>query len=100
MKDSWRVIEDDCVMEGEVYEILNRNKVWNVTQRGDFCNVGAALLHQTQVQRFACAVQLPEDFHPSILLLRHHRLILGTVGERPENFQSSPEMVKAVCVPL
>jgi len=74
---SWRIVEE----EGEVYEILNQNKVQNVPQCVDLCDVGDALFHQTQVQIFARAVWLPEDFRPSNSLLRHHRLILDAVGE-------------------
>ena len=83
-------MECDCMMEGEVYAILNWDLVRNIPQRVDFCDVGDALFHQTrQVQRFARAVWLLEDFRPSISLLRHHRLVLDTVGERLENFQSA-----------
>ncbi|KAI0246697.1 hypothetical protein BJV78DRAFT_1157686 [Lactifluus subvellereus] len=36
---SWRIIAVHCMMEGEVYEILNNGKARNVPKCVDFCNV-------------------------------------------------------------
>jgi len=77
---------EDCMMEGEVYEILYRNKVQNVHNAWASAASAMGSSIKRRFRYLPVLLWLPEDFRPSISLLRHHRLILDTVGERLENF--------------
>jgi hypothetical protein len=100
MKDSWRDVADGVKSEGEVYQMLRQGHVKNVPLCVDFCDVGEVRYHQTQARHFSEAVWLPGGLRLSIPVLRHHRLILDTVGKNLDEFSSSRQMVRAVCAAL
>jgi hypothetical protein len=97
-KDSWRVKASNAPVEGKVYQSLNRRRVRNIPTCVDYCDVGTENYHQTQVQSFVQKdwVHRYEGATLSFPVLRHHRLVLDTVGKKLEEFASSKDMVKAV----
>jgi Fungal protein kinase len=94
-KDSWRVIASNAPVEGEVYRSLNQCNVSNIPTCVDYCDVGAENYHQTQVQSFVQSGWVPHH-RASFTVYRHHRVVLGTVGKKLEDFASTKEMVRAV----
>jgi len=96
IKDSWRIVAADTMMEGQVCQMLNRGKVKNVPSCVDFCDVGEDRYHQTQTQNFFYAPRVPRVLRYLIPVLRHHRLILDNVDNKLENFGSSCELARAV----
>jgi Fungal protein kinase len=95
MKDSWRVDATNAPIEGEIYRSLNQEGVKNVPKCVGFCDVGEDKYHRTQTQSFSNAPWLG-SFDFSSPALRHHRLILKTVGRKLDKFRSSRELVCAI----
>jgi hypothetical protein len=59
--------------------------------------VGEDSYHKTQTSiLFRGTTWVPSGFRFSLLDLRHHRLILDTIGKKLEAFSSSREMVGAI----
>jgi hypothetical protein len=100
LKDSWRDVAGGVKSEGEVYQMLHQGNVKNIPLCMDFCDVGGVRYHQTQTRLFSKAVWLPGGLRLSISVLRHHPLILDTVGKNLDEFSSSRQMVRAVCAAL
>ncbi|KAI9451868.1 hypothetical protein BJY52DRAFT_1124850 [Lactarius psammicola] len=95
MKDLWRIKEARCLMEGQVYQILNGgSSVPNVPTCLNFCDVGSKEHHQTHTQLIAHSLAVASDCQFS--MHHHHRLILDTVGKKLNCFKSSQGLVKAI----
>jgi hypothetical protein len=91
-KDSWRIDCAGIVPEGDVYHILESNRVPNIPHCSASGDVGE---HRTQTNRYtnaSWAVKSSHSFTPH----RHHRLILDHVGEKLDKFRCSKEMVFAI----
>ncbi|KAI0287234.1 hypothetical protein BC826DRAFT_60346 [Russula brevipes] len=94
MKDFWRDVGPDVVTEGQVYQRLNRCKIKSIPLCVDFCDVGEDRYHKSQTcALFRGAAWKPSGFRFLKSVLRHHRLILDTIGKKLEAFSSSREML-------
>ena len=94
-KDSWRVVCDKVMREGEVYAILSAVKVPNIPHCSASGDIGDDLYHLTSTSRFAkasWAVKSTQELTPH----QHHRLILDDIGKRLETFRCSKDMVSAI----
>ncbi|KAI0286471.1 hypothetical protein BC826DRAFT_1048476, partial [Russula brevipes] len=99
MKDSWRIVADDAPSEGRVYQTLNEGKVKNIPFCVDFCDVDDdSSDHKTRTGTYSSsnAAWVPSGFQFPFSVLRHHRLILDTIGKELEEFSSSLELVRAI----
>jgi hypothetical protein len=95
MKDSWPVFEHDDMMEGRVYQRLNRGRVPNTPHCAAFSN-GDEDNSDTRTQDYTCKSWVLKNLEFSIPRRRHHRLILDVVGKPLDKFASSKELVGAV----
>lgn len=94
LKDSWRVLLDDILPEGDVYTMLHQKSVPNVPHCWPFGDVGDDTYHTSRTHEFVgiCGEPLSRRFMPH----RHHRLVLHTIGRKLQDFNRSWEMVNAV----
>ena len=92
MKDSWPIFVHENMMEGQLYERLNKGGVQNIPICLDFCDGDE---HRCQT------LNIQDDWVPKGLefvcsIRRHHCLILDTVGKPLDEFGSSFELSHAV----
>ena len=95
MKDSWRVVLQGVIPEGEIYAKLHQNKVPNIPRCSCATDVGDDILHQSRTHKFVSKYGdpfIPTQFVPH----RHYRLVLDTIGRKLQDFKRSWEMVNAV----
>jgi Fungal protein kinase len=95
MKDSWRVETANAPIEGNIYQTLNQKGVKNIPKCVSCCDVCEERYRRTQTQSFSEASWLG-SFEFSSPPLRHHRLILKSVGRKLNKFTSSRELVRAI----
>jgi hypothetical protein len=99
MKDSWRIVADNAPIEGKVYQILNESKVKHIPFCVDFCDVDDdSSDHQTRTGTYSSSdvAWVPSGFQFPFSVLRHHRLVLDTVGKELKDFSSSLELALAI----
>jgi hypothetical protein len=99
MKDSWRVLANNVVVEGGIIQKLDRCGIPYIPSYVDSCDVGdnaEPKCHITKTGNFSDAAWVPSGFEFSFSKLRHHRLILDVVGKELEQFSSTKELVRAV----
>jgi hypothetical protein len=94
LKDSWWVLLDGILPEGDVYAILHTHRVPNIPLCSCFGDVGDDTYHKSRTHKFIgkykFRLSLPLTPH------RHYCLILDTIGRKLEDFKCSREMVHAV----
>lgn len=95
MKDLWPVFAYDDMMEGRVYEQLNKGNVPNTPLCINFCD-GDERYSETHSGQVTGEHWLDSSLITLIPTCRHHRLILDTVGRPLNKFTSSKELVHAV----
>jgi hypothetical protein len=95
MKDSWRLVLDGVLKEGNIYSKFKANAVPNVPYCSNSGDIGNNTYHSTQTDRFSC-----EDWAPKYVynLRQHHHycLILDDIGQPLNSFKCSWDMVHAV----
>ncbi|KAI9511079.1 hypothetical protein F5148DRAFT_994260 [Russula earlei] len=99
LKDSWRVLIDDILPEGNVYEILRQACVPNIAEFMHAYDVGDAAFHESRTHYFAGQygtsdqkkIQKERMTHH-----RHYRILLRTIGRELTGFKRSQEMVNAI----
>ena len=96
LKDSWWIIADGIVSEGNTYTELNKKKVLHVSVCLASREVEAHELQQPQTQKcsreaWACSSRL------CILIHSHYQLTLDIVGKALCEFSSTHELVQAIC---
>ena len=99
LKDSWRILLDDFMAEGNVYEILHRAHVPNIPHCSQSGDIGDEFYHTSQTHNF-----ILDHRQPKYLLLPvlhwHYCLVLDTISHKLEDFQSGKEMVQAIYASL
>jgi Fungal protein kinase len=93
LKDSWRILIDDIIPEGEVYNMLHEKGVPNVPVCSLANDIGDHL-HVTRTNQFVGTYLRHRP--PHFTAHRHYRLVLDTIGLKLEEFSSSRAMVEAV----
>ena len=95
VKDSWRIVIDGIKPEGVVYDMLHKNQVPNVP----LCSLASDIdvrdrLHSSLTDEFVG--KYTEYNPPHFTTHRHYRLVLDTISQKLQEFQTSKQMVKAV----
>lgn len=98
LKDSWRVLLEGIKPEGEIYAVLHREKVPNITHCSLAGDVGDEKYHRTQTDKFASKYRCSST--SSSVPYRHYRLVLDTIGEKLEKFKNTKQLFNAVYASL
>ncbi|TFY58525.1 hypothetical protein EVG20_g8114 [Dentipellis fragilis] len=90
LKDSWRIDLDDMKKEFEIYKLLEKHSVRNISPL--VCG-GDVAGQMTVTQNYADAAWRSGEV--DLLPHHHYRLVLETIGRPLKDFKSTKEMVRA-----
>ena len=96
LKDSWRVDLPDIQAKGFTYEALKNAKVRNVPKSIVYGDISTTKYHATKMLTYAKETWACGDFD-HLIPHWHYHLVLNVVGRSLLAFDSSHEMVAAVC---
>jgi Fungal protein kinase len=99
LKDSWRLVIDGVLKEGDVYSRFKAHKVPNVPRCSNSGDIGDDEYHSPQTGRFVHA-DWAISSRSDLTLHRHYRLILDDIGQPLDSFARSFDMVRAVYAAL
>jgi hypothetical protein len=94
LKDSWRIVHDDVIPEGEIYAMLHQKSVPNVPHCLNCGDIGDEIYHKTQTHKFIS--YMPKGSESKVIIHRHYRLVLDTVGRQLHDFKRSKDMARAI----
>jgi hypothetical protein len=88
LKDYWR---EDVVKEGEIYALLESQRVPNIPPfgKGNDVRDQTSLTHTLRNEEWAC-------WSKDMVVLRHYRMSLDVVAQPLASFRSSKELVSAI----
>ena len=91
LKDYWRADVDGMEKEGEIYRILESNRVPNIAPfgKGNDVRDHMTLTHTLRNEKWAC-------WSRDMVLLRQYRMSLNVVARHLTSFNSSREFVSAI----
>jgi hypothetical protein len=92
----WRIDLPSIPAEGSTYELLEEAHVPNIAHCIASGDVSTTTYHATKTSAYTSALwACPTD--PHFIPHRHYCLVLDIIGRSLLEFESSLEMVKAVC---
>jgi hypothetical protein len=103
LKDSWRVLLDGIISEGDTYDILYQKKVPNIPSYLLSEDVGDATYHRSRTDIIVDDENFElSDYRPHWKLTshRHYRIVLRTIGKKLEKFNCTREFVTAMSAAL
>ncbi|KAG2059965.1 hypothetical protein BDR06DRAFT_857804, partial [Suillus hirtellus] len=95
-KDSWQVLLPDVLSEGKTYKLLHLHNVSNIANCITYHDVPPSITQQsTQTAKFRCTKWASPHLPLTLHIL--HCLALNIVGEKLTDFESSCQLILAVC---
>ena len=98
-KDSWRLVINGVLKEGDVYSRFQARAVPNVPHCSNSGDIGDSEYHSARTGLFVHA-DWAISSRSNLTLHRHYRLILDDIGEPLHRFPCSFDMVRAVYAAL
>ena len=99
MKDSWRLVVEGVLREGDIYSKFKVNAVPNVSHCSNLGDVGDDTYNSTWTDHFVNKSWAPA-YKYDLTSHRHYCLILDDIGQPLNSFKYSWDMVRAVYVAL